>query len=61
MTEQVAYAWMACLLAGVKRYSEHDPKRATHPLASLIWQVVNEEHRAKRQGKDAILLMLAVL
>ena len=44
---------MACLLAGVKSYSEQDPKWASHPLVMSIWQAVNEERRAKRQGRQS--------
>ena len=51
MTEQVAYAWMACLQAGVKSCSEQDPAWASSPLASLIWQGVNDEHKAESQGR----------
>ena len=46
---------MSSLLAGVKSYSEQDTEWAFHPLATLIWQVVNEEHRAKRQGRQSAL------
>ena len=53
MMQQVPYAWMGTLLAGIKGYNEKDQGWASHPLATVIWQVVNEEVRTNRQGQQS--------
>ena len=48
--EHLPYAWMGSLLTGVKSYKEKNEQWFTEELAILIWNTVNEELRAKRQG-----------
>ena len=51
MGEHMPYSWMTILLAGLKSYSNKAPSWATEELAQPIWTVVNEELRARRQGR----------
>ena len=53
MTEQVLYAWMGILVASLKEFSDKDPEWASHPMAQSMWQVINEEIRAQRQGRNS--------
>ena len=48
--EHLPYAWMGSLLTGLKSYKEKNEQWFTEELAILIWNTVNEELRAKRQG-----------
>ena len=48
--EHLPYAWMGSLLTGLKSYKEKNEQWFTEELANLIWNTVNEELRAKRQG-----------
>ena len=53
MAEFIPYAWMGTLLMSLKAYSDADTNWTAHPLAQAIWQVVNEEIRATRQGRQS--------
>ena len=53
MADFIPYAWMGTLLTSLKAYSNADANWTTHPLSQAIWQVVNEEIRAKRQGRQS--------
>ena len=50
MGEQLPYAWMSSLLVGLKEYQQKQENWTEHELAQLIWNVVNEEFRARRQA-----------
>ena len=52
MTEQIPYVWMTACLATLKGFNDTSPDWASHPLPTLMWQVVNEELRARRQGRQ---------
>ena len=52
MIEPLPYAWMATLL---KLFGSDCESWAEHPMATLVWQVVNEELRSKRQGQPFAL------
>ena len=51
MGEQLPYARMSSLLVGLKEYQQKQENWTEHKLAPLIWNVVNEEFRACRQGR----------
>ena len=53
MAEFIPYAWMGTLVTSLKAYSDADTNWTAHPLSQAIWQVVNEEIRAKRQGRQS--------
>ena len=53
MGEQLPYAWVSSLLVGLKEYQQKQENWTEHELAQLIWNVVNEEFRAQRQGRNS--------
>ena len=53
MGEHMPYSWMTSLLAGLKSYSSKALAWATEELAQLIWTVVDEELRVRRQGRHS--------
>ena len=57
LTEALPYAWMTSLAACLKELSLEDPTGAwaNQPLLSTVWRVLNEEVRAKRQGRPSAL------
>ena len=57
MAEQMPYAWMSRLLAGVLAFQQNNDGWQLHHLAQIIWNVVNEELRARRQRRNLVVPM----
>ena len=55
LTEALPYAWMTSLGAALKEIALEDPSGAwtKQPLPVTVWRVLNEELRAKRQGRPS--------
>ena len=55
LTEALPYAWMTSLGAALKEIALEDPSGAwtKQPLPATVWRVLNEELRAKRQGRPS--------
>ena len=53
MADFIPCAWMGTLLTSLKAYNGADTNWTTHPLSQAMWQVVNKEIRAKRQGRQS--------
>ena len=55
VTEALPYAWMTSLGAALKEIALEDPSGAwtKQPLPATVWRVLNEEVRAKRQGRPS--------
>ena len=51
MADLIPFAWIGTLSTSLKAYSDADANWMAHPLSQAIWQVVNEEVRATRQGR----------
>ena len=61
MSKQVPYAWIFGLLVGLNSFGDALPDSAEHPLAKFIRQMVNEETRAKRQGRESAVPGLHII
>ena len=61
LTEALPYAWMTSLGAALKEIAMEDPSGAwaKQPLPATVWRVLNEELRAKRQGRPSAPAMPA--
>ena len=61
LTEALPYAWMTSLGAALKEIAMEDPSGAwaKQPLPATVWRVLNEELRAKRQGRPSAPTMPA--
>ena len=61
LTQALPYASMTSLAACVKELSHEDPSDsfAKQPLPSTVWRVLNEELRAKRQGRPSAPALIA--
>ena len=53
MGEQLPYARMSNLLVGLKEYQQKHENWTEHELAQLIWNVLSEEFRAQRHGRNS--------
>ena len=54
MGEQLPYACMSNHLVGLRDFQNKQDNWMQHDLAPLIWIVVNEELRARRQRRNLV-------